>query len=304
MSPKRKFNPNRPTISVRFAGYLFLHNRKPVAFHAQVVDEKKIQAQVVDIDDGGPGLVVGDDHCMMVEQQGISRHEWKMLCVPLGDTCVLVNLGDRIDDAAAGAVACLTAALESHRLPGVQDVVPAFTTVAVHFDPSQVGGTDPYARVTEWVRAAALDEFTHEALPGREFTIPVCYDEGCAPDLPEVARRVAMSEREVVARHTALHFRVGAIGFSPGFPYLVGLPPELQVPRRETPRTRVPAGSVAIGGPFAGIYPSDTPGGWHLVGRTARVLFDPARAEPCLLRVGDHVRFVAVRTLAETEGVP
>lgn len=224
-----------------------------------------------------------------------------MLCVPLGDCCVLVKMGDAIDDATARSVSRLAAALESRRLAGVQDVVPAFTTLAVHFDPSRVVGEDPFARVTEWIVAASPAELSRGGSAGRELRIPVCYDEACAPDLAEVARLLRVSVEEVVAGHTAVTFRVGAIGFSPGFPYLVGLPAELQVPRRATPRTRVPAGSVALGGPFTGIYPSDTPGGWQVVGRTARVLFDPGRAEPCLLRVGDRVRFVAVPTLAETE---
>ncbi len=221
--------------------------------------------------------------------------------MPLGDCCVLVKMGDAIDDATAHAVSRLAAALDSHRLAGVHDVVPAFTTLAVHFDPSHVGGSDPYGRVTEWIMASSAARLARGGSACREVRIAVCYDEACAPDLEEVARMLAMEVEEVVARHTAITFRVGAIGFSPGFPYLVGLPVELHVPRRATPRTRVPAGSVALGGPFAGIYPSHTPGGWHVVGRTARVLFDPARSEPCLLCAGDRVRFVAVPTLAETE---
>ncbi len=227
-----------------------------------------------------------------------------MECRHLGDCCVLVTMGETLDEGLSQRVARLAAALRSRWLHGVLDIVPAFSALAVHFDPNGVGGADPMQRVTDWIEDAATAEVSPVAESGRTFTIPVCYDEECAPDLIEVALRLTMRPEDLVARHSSITYRVGAIGFSPGFAYLLGLPAELQVPRRSTPRTRVPPGSVAIGGMFTGIYPSDTPGGWHLIGRTARVLFDPAREEPCLLRAGDRVRFTPAATLAETARLP
>lgn len=128
----------------------------------------------------------------------------------------------------------------------------------------------------------------------REIVIPVCYGDEFGPDLLEVAAHAGITHHEVVARHTATEYTVAMLGFAPGFPYLLGLDPALHVPRRANPRTRVPAGSVAIGGAQTGIYPRELPGGWHLIGRTPLTLFDPDRKPPCLLAPGDRVRFRAI----------
>jgi biotin-dependent carboxylase-like uncharacterized protein len=124
--------------------------------------------------------------------------------------------------------------------------------------------------------------------------IPVCYGGEYGPDLDGVAAHSGLSAAEVIARHERAEYLVHAIGFSPGFPYLGGLPPELATPRRTTPRLRVSPGSVAIGGGQTGVYPLETPGGWNLIGRTSLRLFDPWRKEPALLRAGDRVRFRAI----------
>ncbi|MDE2055050.1 MAG: 5-oxoprolinase subunit PxpB, partial [Xanthomonadaceae bacterium] len=124
--------------------------------------------------------------------------------------------------------------------------------------------------------------------------IPLCYGGEYGPDLDAVAVHARLPRGDVIARHTATEYAVAMLGFAPGFPYLLGLDPALQVPRRTTPRTRVPAGSVAIGGAQTGIYPRELPGGWHLIGRTPLALFDPAREPPCLLAPGDRVRFRAI----------
>lgn len=124
--------------------------------------------------------------------------------------------------------------------------------------------------------------------------IPVCYDGEFGPDLDAVAAHAHLSHAEVIARHTAGDYSVAMLGFAPGFPYLLGLDPALHTPRRANPRTRVPAGSVAIGGAQAGIYPRELPGGWQVIGRTPCVLFDPQRDPPCLLPPGTRVRFRAI----------
>lgn len=121
--------------------------------------------------------------------------------------------------------------------------------------------------------------------------IPVCYDRAFGPDLDIVASHAGLSGQAVIERHTAATYTVAMLGFAPGFPYLLGLDPTLQVPRRANPRTRVPAGSVAIGGAQTGIYSQELPGGWHLIGRTPLRLFDPLRDQPALLAPGDRVRF-------------
>jgi KipI family sensor histidine kinase inhibitor len=122
--------------------------------------------------------------------------------------------------------------------------------------------------------------------------IPVCYGLEYGPDLDAVAAHCGLSPDEVIARHTAAEYRVYMLGFSPGFPYLGGLDPNIAAPRRETPRIKVPAGSVGIAGMQTGIYPLESTGGWQIIGRTPMRLFDPGLEEPCLLRPGDRLRFV------------
>jgi inhibitor of KinA len=207
---------------------------------------------------------------------------------PLGDAALLVRLGDAIDESVHARVRLAHARLRALPDVGVADVVPAFTTVAVHYDPVRMR----YDALAALV-AARLERLEDEPLPEpRVLTIPVCYGGGNGPDLEFVAEYAGLTPGEVVRLHAAGDYLVHMIGFAPGFPYLGGLDPRLACPRRDTPRTRVPAGTVGIGGSQTGIYPFESPGGWQLIGRTDVVLFDPARAPPALLAPGDRVRFV------------
>jgi KipI family sensor histidine kinase inhibitor len=183
-------------------------------------------------------------------------------------------------------------ALEAKDWDGLQDVVPFQQGVALYF-------REPLSPRRE----AELEALVETLLPvvraadgslegGRTVEVPVWYGGEAGCDLEEVARRLGLSMDEVVSLHSQAEYGVEAIGFAPGFPYLSGLPERLHLPRRDTPRTRIPAGSVGIGGAQTGVYPLETPGGWNLIGRTPLRLFDPGRAEPSLLRVGDRVRFV------------
>jgi KipI family sensor histidine kinase inhibitor len=189
------------------------------------------------------------------------------------------------------AVHRLVAAVRDAALPGVRDVVPGYRTVLV-----TVSGAGRLPAVR-----AALPVLDRPPAPGpsgaaaeaaRTVELPVVYD---GEDLPEVARITGLSEAEVVRRHTAPDYLVAFLGFSAGFPYLVGLDPSLHVPRRATPRTAVPAGSVGLAGEQTGVYPRATPGGWQLLGRTSAQLFDADRDPPALLAAGDRLRFVAVQ---------
>lgn len=208
-----------------------------------------------------------------------------MTLKPLGDAAWLVEFPGVSGETALARVTGLVEALKTDRPHGVLDVVPSFDTVAVHF-----GGGDG-VEVREWIGSVT----TADRLPeGEEKRIPVCYGGECGPDLEEVAQRVGLSTQEVIALHSGAAYTVAAVGFSPGFPYLSGLPERLRIPRRSTPRLAVPAGSVAIAGGQAGIYPSASPGGWQVLGRTGVTLFDPWAAKPSLLQPGDRVRFVPV----------
>ena len=208
----------------------------------------------------------------------------------LGDTALTLELGDRIDPALNARVMAARDALAVAGLQGITDLVPTYRSLTVHFDPLV---TDRSALIEHLHAAAAAPQ--NSALTGRHFEIPVRFGGEDGPDLDEVAATVGRSAEEIVATLCSLDLRVYLIGFLPGFPYMGDLPEWLSLPRRATPRTAVPANSVAIAGPQAAVYPWQSPGGWHLLGRTAVQMFDAANpARPALLAPGDTVRFVRV----------
>jgi len=210
------------------------------------------------------------------------------LIVRASDQSFLVVFDDAITDRATADVRRLHAWLADDPIAGVVDVHPAFATVLVRFDARR---HEPATVERELARRlASLGE--HAATDPASFEIRVRYGGSDGPDLDEVAAATDLSAADVIAAHAGAVYRVAFIGFSPGFPYLTGLPPRLATPRRATPRRRVPAGSVAIAGMQAGIYALASPGGWNVIGRTDLSLFDDARTRPALLAPGDFVRFV------------
>lgn len=217
-----------------------------------------------------------------------------MKLVPLGDSAVLIETG-LLPELAAPVVRQWVRALEPVTLRGVREVVPAFTSVAVFYDAVQLAREHrgaPYTIICRWIesRVASLTPVA-EVAEARQWVVPVSYGGEFGPDLEEVGRATKLSPEAVIRLHSTAVYEVRALGFSPGFPYLAGLREELHVPRRSTPRTKVPAGSVGIGGAQTGIYSLATPGGWHLIGQTPWVLFDASVDPPCLFRIGDQVRF-------------
>lgn len=229
-----------------------------------------------------------------------------MLISPLGDSAVVIRLGDGIDAAMTGRARALARNLEENPLPGLTDVVPAFASVAVFFQ--QPISDLPALEQDVAARVTRIESGETSVAPVRTLEIPVCYGGEWGPDLEAVARHTGLSGEQVVATHYGGDYLVHAIGFLPGFPYLGGLPATLATPRRSTPRPKVPAGSVGIGGAQTGVYPLASPGGWNLIGRTPLPLFDATRPEPALLQAGDRVRFVPIsaeefelRTAAEAD---
>jgi KipI family sensor histidine kinase inhibitor len=210
--------------------------------------------------------------------------------VPAGDSAVIVEFEDRIDERINAQAIGLASAVESARLAGVRDVVPTYRTVAVYFDPLR---TDHQALTDLLEREAGAVDGGRRSGPRADGPrdIPVCYGGDFGPDLADVAAQARLSEAQVIARHSGTLYRVFMMGFVPGFTYLGTVDPAIATPRRATPRLRVPAGSVGIAGLQTGIYPAETPGGWQLLGRTPLKLFDLARANPFLLKPGDTVRF-------------
>lgn len=203
---------------------------------------------------------------------------------PLGETAVLAELGSRLDTALNTRAIALAAALKRRR--DVRQAVASHAAVTVQFDPDQITHEEMAAAIRRLAtKRPPLEE------PGRLHRIPVVYD---GPDVDEVATRLDLTPQQVIELHGRPIYRVFMVGFVPGWAYLGPLPGELVVPRRAVPRTRVPAGSVAITGQQTGIYPLDSPGGWNLIGRTSVRLFLPDSDPPSLFRAGDRVKFFAI----------
>jgi inhibitor of KinA len=221
---------------------------------------------------------------------------------PLGDHAVMITLGDAINQATHRRVRAVSARLAAQPPAGVVDVVPAFASVAVHYDLAAMriddAGASPYRRIVESL-GSLLADVTDDALPPpRVVDIPVCYGGEFGPDLETVAAQHGLGVDDVVRIHSSGDYLVYMVGFMPGFAYLGGLDERIATPRRSSPRTAVPAGTVGIGGQQTGVYPLVSPGGWNLIGRTPLRIFDIARPEPTLLATGDHVRFLPI-SLAE-----
>jgi KipI family sensor histidine kinase inhibitor len=205
---------------------------------------------------------------------------------PASDRSLFVSFGEEISWEAHQQVKRTVRCLQGVR--GILNLHPAYSSVLVDFDPHLYDHTRAGALVSE-----RLDAHRDEAAPpDRLVEIPVVFGGESGPDLEDVARHTGFPAERVVELFTAAEYVVYFVGFSTCFPYLGGLPAELATPRLSAPRKHVPVGSVAIGGPQAGIYPLASPGGWRLIGHTALRLFDPASAPPPLLRMGDRVRFL------------
>ncbi|MCI0439748.1 MAG: 5-oxoprolinase subunit PxpB [Chloroflexi bacterium] len=210
--------------------------------------------------------------------------------LPAGDRALVVELGDAISPDINRRVRNLTLAIERTRVPGVFDLVPAYRSVLVYYDPLATS----YAQLQDRLQELAqnLDEQAIES--PRVVHIPVAYGGEHGPDIEFVASHAGLTIDEVIRIHTDADYLVYMMGFSPGFAYMGGLSKKLVTPRLKTPRTEIPAGSVGIAESQTGIYPIASPGGWQLIGRTPLRMFDPHREPPAILSAGDHVRFVAI----------
>lgn len=204
---------------------------------------------------------------------------------PLNDCAILLNLSAHFTPQHNQQAHNLCHLL-AHTAPhGVREIVPAYTSLTIHYDPLLIG----YAQLSDWLTTATQNIPQLPPAAPRTHLIPVTYN---GPDLNWVAQYTGLTVAQVIALHSSAEYTVAMLGFSPGFPYLSGLPTALQnIPRLANPRPLVPAGSVAIAGEQAGIYPSATPGGWRILGSTTASLFNPNLPNPFLLAPGDHIRF-------------
>jgi KipI family sensor histidine kinase inhibitor len=207
--------------------------------------------------------------------------------LPAGDAALEVRLPERIDPAVNAWCVAFARALERDLGAAQRDVVIGYCSVTVYFDPLRADA----AWVEDRVHASAASVQVENAIAGAVVEVPVCYGGTDGPDLADVAAFAGCSTGEVIERHLAREYRVYLVGFIPGFAYMAEVDPSIAAPRRTSPRTAVPAGSVAIAGGQTGIYPLVTPGGWNIIGRTPVAPYDADRAEPFLFRPGDRVRF-------------
>jgi inhibitor of KinA len=217
---------------------------------------------------------------------------------PLGDSALLVELGDKIDSAINHRVHALNALLQANSIAGIIETVPAYCTLLIHYDPLIL----TFDQVTHWVKDKMnqLDDSLNRK--PRQLEVPVRYGGASGPDLEAVAVSKGISIADVIRIHSEREYTVYMMGFTPGFPYLGTLDERIIMPRLETPRTLVKAGSVAIAGSQTGIYPLDSPGGWHLIGWTPLKLFDPTSDSPFLFSPGDIVKFIPLESDSELSG--
>jgi inhibitor of KinA len=218
---------------------------------------------------------------------GTTAPQFTVEIEPLGDRAVLVIVATAIDEKSFETVQQVLQVIEHSTVRGVIEIVPAFTTLAVYYDPLQTS----YAKIVLDIRESLRRPPQEIRLSGRIVELPVCYGGPFGEDLSRVAEQCGLSCEEIIAIHSSQEYKVHMLGFVPGFPYLGGMSLRIATPRRATPRLKIPAGSVGIAGTQTGIYPLETPGGWQLIGRTPMKLFDPDTQPPTLLQAGDKVRF-------------
>jgi inhibitor of KinA len=217
--------------------------------------------------------------------------DYKLL--PAGDTALVVEFGDGVDRKLNKKVLALarrlSEAMNEGKLNGIIETVPTFRSLMVYYDPLVLSAGALSARLDEMMKGLRLTEQA-----GRAWRLPVCYDERLAPDLIEVATCTNLSPAQVIARHSAVAYHVYMLGFLPGQAYMGDMPAELYLPRRETPRLKIPAGSLAIAMNMTCIFPAQSPCGWHLIGRSPIPLWEGEPGSGALLSPGDQVTFDAV----------
>lgn len=210
--------------------------------------------------------------------------------VPLGDSAITVEFGNEIDPLINARVVAFAKTVGDQGWSGIVDIVPTYRSVTVHFDPHTCDSTE----LTTQLQALSPPEIRKGELHGTLHEIPVLYGGEWGPDLADVAALAGLQPAEAIALHASVPYRVYMLGFSPAFPYLGLVPERLAMPRLSTPRAKVPAGSIGIADRQTGIYPTPTPGGWRLIGRTPLSLYRQTSPNPFLLRAGDLVQFMPI----------
>lgn len=224
----------------------------------------------------------------MPERSRPAAHPFRIL--PLGDAALTVELGCAIDPALNARVIAFAETLEAQGWEEVLDIVPTYCSVTLHIDPRRMD----LDTIMDRIRSLSVPAPSEPPPSSNDVTIPVLYGGAGGPDIEDLAAFANTSVDEVIRQHSSVCYRVYMLGFTPGFPYLGSVPESLAMPRLATPRSSVPAGSVGIAERQTGIYPTASPGGWRLIGRTPVALYRPTNEKPFLLKPGDQVRFIPI----------
>ena len=210
------------------------------------------------------------------------------------DHAITIEFSQEISEDANMRVIEMQHAIESNPFKGFIECVPAYGSLTVYFN-DQTSALDVRTELMEFYASPSANIKSGATINNKQpIIIPVCYDPALGVDLPWVSNHLNLSKEEIISLHTSYAFRVYMIGFIPGFPYMGTLPQQLELPRKQTPSMKIPMGSVAIAGKQTGIYPSEVPGGWHVIGRTPLKMFDKTKEPCCLLKAGDVVQFKAI----------
>jgi len=213
---------------------------------------------------------------------------------PLGDQALILRFSEVFSIEINQQVHDVAKLIKESSLSGLLEVVPAYTTLTVFYNPLAFD-VSPYDEVLSLIKnLLSQNLLASEKSPSQVVELPVCYEGVMAPDIEEVAQRLMLSVEEVISLHSSSLYQVCFLGFAPGFPFLSGLPEAWNIPRKETPRQVVAAGSVGLAGKQTGVYPLETPGGWQIIGRCPIPLWRPNESPPVIFQPGDSVRFKPV----------
>ncbi len=210
--------------------------------------------------------------------------------VAAGDSSLLIEFGNEINEEINRKITTIVQLMRDQQIEGVVDVIPAFCSLLINYDPRIVS----FEKMQRRMHALVKMDLKGGAGRKRIFEIPVCYGGEYGPDIGTIASHGGLTEKEVIEIHSSRDYLIYMLGFLPGFCYLGGLDERIHTPRLANPRVKINAGSVGIGGSQTGIYPLDSPGGWQLMGMTPVKTYDPSREVPILLEAGDYIRFVPV----------
>jgi inhibitor of KinA len=217
---------------------------------------------------------------------------------PLGDNAILIDFGNELNESINKKLLSIFQKIKNQNLPGVLDVVPAYSSLTIYYDVMKIlekaGSRSVFDFVANQVKKIIEDDTEILLEENRKISIPVCYDEEFGIDLTYLANEKNLSVKDVIHLHSSKTYRVYMIGFLPGFAYMGTVDQKIQIPRKENPRTKIDAGSVGIAGAQTGIYPLQSPGGWQIIGRTPLQLFNKEKTEPVLLQPGDEIKFFSI----------